>query len=109
MSTAQLVQTVATLYASSDCAVAALTILVYDCVLSFAEELSCIWHPKRRISAASLIYTVSRYATIISYAVSAATINPMTPLRYELAALVLWLSYVHVVLTVVRRLCGCRM
>ncbi|TBU54104.1 hypothetical protein BD310DRAFT_791977, partial [Dichomitus squalens] len=57
-----------------------LAILVYDCVLSFAEELSCIWHPKRRISAASLIYTVSRYVTIISYAVSAATINPMTPL-----------------------------
>ncbi|KAI0072646.1 hypothetical protein K474DRAFT_359540 [Panus rudis PR-1116 ss-1] len=46
---------------------AVLSILIYDTILTFPQEVRCIW--KRRWTGATLLYAIIRYSLLLSWIV----------------------------------------
>ncbi|KAM5543377.1 hypothetical protein V8D89_002962 [Ganoderma adspersum] len=76
-------QDLLTIDTNAQCVIAIFSLLVYDWLLCFSQEVRLIWTWRsRRVTVASLVYIFSRYTWLIESLLSVATIYPMSDLRY---------------------------
>ncbi|KAM5543373.1 hypothetical protein V8D89_002958 [Ganoderma adspersum] len=67
------------LFTTINCGNAAFTMLFYDWLLCFDQEVACIWKARGGLNAGSLVYAFSRFSLIFGMVSNTATIFPMSP------------------------------